>query len=279
MSEKFSGLDAFNIRDHGDNRERDSWNTVAGPLSEYESFWRALVVLLTNRIDPGISAGSEWMRLRPSIPIEYEKLAMHNYSVLYYLATARRVISENGMRLASGGHPLPEQTFLALQAAVEQTKTLKSCAVRILVGLGLRPKIIPKRPEALYRTIGAYRNALTHDPVLGRAVSHGRELLPPENLLPKQGKPLLWRDAAKIPTNKMVDGLQLENELWQRFAESVQELWSALAQEFVLARAVDKFRAELGLSSLLPIRRPIEPASVHGPISVSGFISARSDVH
>jgi hypothetical protein len=37
-----------------------------------------------------------------------------------------------------------------------------------------------------------------------RAVGHGRELLPPQTLLPKRNKPLFWREAAGIPADSMI---------------------------------------------------------------------------
>jgi hypothetical protein len=50
MTDRFAELDGFNIRHHGDAREKDLWPTVASALSNYELFWRALIVLLSNRI-------------------------------------------------------------------------------------------------------------------------------------------------------------------------------------------------------------------------------------
>src|SRR5262249_47909256 len=160
----------------------------------------------------------------------------------YYMATARRVIDENRARLAAGNYPHPEQTFLALYAAVEQAKKLRKCADTILRKLGLDPKL-PKHPQKTHETIRLYRNALAHDPVLGRAVGHQRELLPPEDLLPKEDRLLLWSKTAMIPKEKMVDGQALQERLWREFAVALQELWSAMAREFIAARENEMFRA------------------------------------
>jgi hypothetical protein len=216
MKDSFTELDVLNIHDHGDARERDIWPTVSIALSKYELFWRTLIVLLTNRIAPSIpvAAAPEWIRLRSTIPCEYEQLAMHNYSMFYFAATARQAIDENHQRLASGGYSHPERAFFALHASVEHAKKLQSLARNILSDLGMQCKF-PKHPEPLYETIRLYRHAFTHDPVLGRAIEHGRELLPPQARLRKEKdkKPLLWRDIAAIPTSDMINGLKLEDQL------------------------------------------------------------------
>jgi hypothetical protein len=65
MKDTFTGLDGLNTGDHRDARERDIWPTVATAVSQYEPFWRTLIVLLTNRIEPDIPVGPKWIRLRP----------------------------------------------------------------------------------------------------------------------------------------------------------------------------------------------------------------------
>ncbi len=278
MAGRFSGLLILTIAAHGDARERDVWGDVGSTLSNYETFWRELIVLLTNRVVP--VAAPDWIRLRATIPADYERLAMHNYSLFYYAATAWRAIDDDRKRLPSGAYPHPERIFAAMQACVEQTKPLQKLARDILRGVGVdRPKF-PKHPQDLYETIGAYRNAFAHNPVLGRAVDQGRELLPPQHRLPKDGSPMLWRDAAGIATAEMTDGLKLAEDLWQRLAEFLQAQWASLAEAFIEARKHDRFIQDLGLNGLLPIRCAPPDASLAGPQGASGtIIVARSDVH
>jgi hypothetical protein len=277
MADDYAGLAVLTLASHGDARERDLWPDVASTLSNYEMFWRDLIVLLTNRIVRGVAARPEWIRLRHSIPVEYEQLAMHNYSLFYYAATAWRAIEHDRNRLASRAYPHPERIFAAMQACVEQAKPLQTLARNILRRVGVdRPKL-PKHPQELYEAVGTYRNAFAHDPVLGRAVDQGRELLPPKDRLPKDGSPLLWRDSAAIPTAEMIDGLSLEDDLWRQFAQFLQTQWKALDEAFVGARKHDTFVRDLGLQGLLPIRRePVAP-SLLGPLAASGTIVARSD--
>jgi hypothetical protein len=274
----FAGLNHLNIRDHGDARERDLWPTVAVALSQYESFWRALIVLLSNRIEPSIRFGDpEWIQARSMIPCAYERLAMHNYSLFYFTARARQAIDGDRQRLASGNYPYPEITFFLLQASVEHTEGLRRIAGNILRDLDMRPKF-PKPRPLRYETIRKYRDAFTHDPVLGRRISDNAELLPPEAMLPKKGKFLLWRDIACIPTSDMVDELKLEDQLWQRLADFLQKQWEILTEAFVQARQCDKFLADLGLTPLLPIRCTPSTSWHAGTGAASGiFFPARSD--
>jgi hypothetical protein len=153
-----------------------------------------LIVLLTNRIAP--VAAPEWIRLRPTIPADYERLAMHNYSVFYHAAIGKRALEEDRARFAAGIYPRPEQILVAMKSAMEKDKKLQFVARGILKVLGIDCKRFPNRPEALHQTIGAYRNAFARNPVLGRAVDHKGELLPPKDRLPKREADLvlLWSE-------------------------------------------------------------------------------------
>src|SRR4051794_14174062 len=113
MQELFASLELLSIREHGDARERAVWPMVSASLAAYELFWRSLVVLLTNRIDHSVPVGPEWIRLRPNIPVEYERLAMHNYSLFYYSAMAYQGIQEDREALSSGKYPHPERVFVS----------------------------------------------------------------------------------------------------------------------------------------------------------------------
>jgi hypothetical protein len=257
MSDNFAALDGFNLLHHGDDRERDLWPIVATELSNYELFWRALIVLLSNRIEPSNPVGRlEWIQARASIPCAYERLAMHNYSLFYFAAKARQAIDEDRQRLASENYPHPETAFFLLQASVEHAQELQRIARdEILCHLGIRRRF-PKHPEPLYKTIRIYRNAFTHNPVLGRRVSHDREFLPPETHLPKREHDRYppWRDTASIPTTEMIDLLDLEEDLWRRLSAFLQNQWEHLTEAFVQARQCPKFIADLRLGHLLPIR-------------------------
>jgi hypothetical protein len=276
MTNSFAGLDDLNLVQHGDVRERDLWPPVSKTLSQYESFWRALIVLLSNRIETSIPfEDPKWIQARSKIPCVYERLAMHSYSLFYFTARARQAIEEDRLRVESRNYPHPEIVFFYLHGSVENAEQLKLIARDILRDLGMSPKF--PRPGALrYETIRKYRDAFTHDPILGRRIiSHAQELLPPETRLPRKGDFLLWRETARIPTSDMIDELKLEDRLWQRLSTFLQNQWECLTEEFVRARQCEKFLADLRLAELLPIRRTTPNTLWHAnTVGASGTFSS-----
>jgi hypothetical protein len=220
--------------------------------------------------------GPAWIRIRSTIPLEYEQLAMHNYSLLYYAAAARQEIEKDRRRIAAGKYPRPELAFFMMQICVERAIDLQRIARKIFCALAIRHKL-PKHPKSLYEAIGAFRNAFAHDPILGRATAHGREMLPPPERLPKKGRPLLWRETADMSVNCMIDGLAYQERLWQELASFLQEQWASLAEAFLQVRQQPKFVADLGLAAFLPICQVPNAASPSGPRAASGTIVARSD--
>jgi len=224
--------------------------------------------MLTNRHRDDLQGNPHWIRLRTAISVKYEKLAMHNYSLFYYMANARQEIDQEQVRLASREFPHPEKVFFALQASVEQVKELVVIARDVLSGLGITDRF-PKHPEDLYETIRIYRNALTHDPVLGRSIASGRELLPPQARL-KRKQLLLWRETENIPDGEMIDLLTLEEQVWQKFALFLQEVWRFLADAFREARSNPRFAADLGLTAGTGMGNLKTPPSVANPVAASG---------
>jgi hypothetical protein len=279
MERNFIELDALNLRDHGDAREKELWPKVSNTLSHYESFWRTLVVLLTNRVTD--SSSEEWIHLRSTVPCAYERLAMHSYSLFYFAATAWEAIDDNRERLASNKYQHPERTFFALHAATDHATKLRSCARKILSGLDIQwkfPKHKRQHPDALYYTIKLYRNAFTHDPVLGRGLRNGQEFLPPAVRLPQSEKEpcLSWRQIASIPLSDMVNGLELQEKLWHKLAIFLQNQWGCLTQAFVEARKSAKFLEDVGLNNdLLPIKVTLQ-TSVSYTVGPSGTTSLGS---
>lgn len=216
-----------------------------------------------------------WLRLRTGIPA-YEELAMRNYSAFYYTATAWMALDDERERMTVGHHPQPEIFFLRLQSVIEQAKAVPGCARTILHRLGQAPNF-PKHPERLYQTVSDYCNAFIHNPVLGRATTYSRELLPPHNRVSKKGKILLWSEAVTIPETELVDGIAFCEDLWNKFVSFLQKQSEALAREFTLVRDEEQFRTDLGLHTLLPIQISPSPELSLNAIAPSGIFFARSD--
>lgn len=268
----FRNLEQFHLSEHGDAREKATWPSVSDCLSAYEMFWRTFIVLLTNRIDSQKELAHDWIRLRPGIPRKYETLAMSNYSVLYYAASALQEIDNGRSEIALGRYCRPELVFFQLQVCVENMKRLLSTARALLRELNVNCRL-PKQPQNCFQTIGAYRNAFSHDPVLGRAATHRRELIPPAHMLPKTRKKdefLLWSDTDKIPEKEMADCLKCQEQLWNQLAAFMQKMWESLSECFLRARTEDKFIKDVGLSRLLPICSPVGILSTASPFTASG---------
>jgi hypothetical protein len=205
---------------------------------------------LTNRVDPTIEFGAEsWFRPRRDLPRVYEDVAMSNYSILYYAASASEHIGIVRSQIGMNQHSQLELPFFFLQVCVENVKTLHSTS-RQLLGRLHAPCNLPKHPEKVYRVIGAYRNAFTHDPVMGRATTHGREMIPPVEMLPRRGANrqfLRWSQTEAIPSEQMVDGLLCLEGIWNQLTEFLQKLSCALSACFETARATETFQRETGL--------------------------------
>ena len=272
---QFDELSAFQLADHGDRRERRLWALASGELSQYEVFWRTLIVPLTNRVDPTIEFGSEsWFRLRRHLPRVYEDVAMSNYSVLYYAVSAFEQIGIVRSQVGLNQHSQLELPFFLLQVCVENVKTLHSTS-RQLLGRLHAPCNLPKHPEKVYRVIGAYRNAFTHDPVMGRATTHGKEMIPPVEMLPRTGANrqfLRWSQTEAIPNERMVDGLECLEGIWNQLTEFLQELWFALSACFKTAHATEAFQRETGLWSLSSDPLIVGMPSMVNPYAASGTI-------
>ena len=268
----FQHLQKFHLLEHGDSREREIWPIVSNQLSNYETFWQTVIVLLTNRIDRSKRGTSEWIRLRSGLARPYEDLAMSNYSAFYYAASVIEQMKDNETRISSGKHPRTELVFFYLEMCIENAKRLQRTGRALLGTWGIKCDL-PKHPNAHYQVVGAYRNAFAHDPILGRAAAHGRELLPPCSALLKTRKKddfLRWSDTEGIPTDQMIDGLNLQESIWTELAKFLQRTWQTLAIGFLTAR--DKFVGEVGLSAFLPISDVTGTFSTASPIAASGTI-------
>ena len=271
----FSDLQQLSLLYHGDARERAVWPTVSSELSSYETFWREFVVLLTNRVDPSKRFGADdWIRLRPGLPRNYEDLAMSNYSAFYYAASVVEQMSENEKRIASGRYFRPELVFFHMEICIENARRLHDTARALLLELNVKCKL-PKQPNSCYQTVSAYRNAFTHDPILGRALTHRRELLPPPSALPKTRRKddfLRWSDTEKIPVNQMIDALICQKGLWKDLVNFLESTWGSLTQACVTARTDETFIKAVNLTAFLPIRIVIDGLSTANPFAASGTI-------
>jgi hypothetical protein len=123
----FTNLDQLRLLDHGDAIERHYWPTVSNSLSEYETFWKNFIVLLTNRVDP--FADKDWIMLRTGLSEKYESLLIANYSTFYHcvVLSLRRRARADRNRTKGGGRAWVQSSravFLLCQSLSRKSASL-----------------------------------------------------------------------------------------------------------------------------------------------------------
>jgi hypothetical protein len=189
------------------------------------------IVPLTNRTSAG-PVDSSWIRLRPDVPAEWEKLAVCHYSVFYYLSrAAQRRIKCFGENTNEPTHP--EDVIYLLQTCCENVRyfyeALRAIANDAVSYLPLQgPKDFP------FREINAYRNLLLHNPVLGRGELDGETLLPK---LPGDLKQVdhwaseftfSWRAVEQLDAQDLISARTLVREFEEGLAEYLNNEWTKL---------------------------------------------------
>lgn len=248
----FTNLDQLRLVDHGDAVERHYWPTVSNSLSEYETFWKTFIVLLTNRVDP--FADKDWIMLRTGLSETYESLLIASYSTFYHCVVAHAQIEIGRKAKAERGFNHPELFFFSAKACLENLQALHSQAGRLLRGPAIKLSL-PKSPDDLIHAITFYRDVFTHRGHLGRGSQHGRDLIPKLRHLPESKKDphRLWSYTMALDAQEMTDALDYQSELWEKLGEYLQGMWKGLTDAFVLYRLDDTFVKDAGLAAFLPI--------------------------
>jgi len=211
MQADFANLDQLNLLEHGDSLERFYWPMVSASLSEYETFWRAFIVLLTNRVDP--LAYSDWIMVRPSLKDKYESLLMANYSIFYHCVVAYTRLEAGRKAKNERGFNHPELFFFSAKACIENLVSFREQAHAMLRGVGI-VQSLPTWPKDLVGEIASYRNVFAHRPLLGRGSHHGREMLLKVDRLPMKGDPIpRWSSAMTLPSTGMTDSIDYQADL------------------------------------------------------------------
>ena len=274
----YDNLDKFNLASHGDRWEQGWGSFGLKHFPAYEVFWRRYVVPLTNRIDPEISLSGDrdfWIRLRDNVEKNHEQMAMHNYSVFYYMARATE-------RIDSGREERPEDIFSLLDACADNALDFCKVTQKILRDFGAKTNFLPTQENELccardrskgnesgggFVEVKEYRNAILHNPVLGRGIRVTREFLPKREFLERVK--LSWREAARLKPEQLIDSEQLYSRLLGEIAGFLQETWGALIKELDALRDTDKFKKQWALDKCFPIGPPQIIASANQPLTAS----------
>jgi len=264
----FDNLDGFTLTHFGDHHEQRLWSRVSAAFPAYEIFWRRYIVPLTNRIDRSVPFPQDrdpWIRLRSDVHERQEQLAMHHYSVFYYLGrAAERVNSDEG--------EFPEDVFSLLDACGDNALAFCILARKILPDFGLSIDFLPSQKDQLCCStdrqklskhrgglveVQEYRDTILHNPVLGRGIQTSRQFLPKREFL--EEVKLSWMKAARLTAEQMVESKPLYARLLSETASFLQETWGVLIQELDSVREGDKFRKQWSIHEQF---LPIPPAPV-----------------
>ena len=273
-------LDGFNLASHGDHREQEWVSVIAEHFPVYEVFWRRYVVPLTNRVDPRVSFSHDrnlWIRLRDDVRPDCEQMAMHHYSVFYYLARAILQI-----RVGKGG--FPEDVFALLDACGDNVRAFFATMRLIFKDFGVGIDFLPvqknelcakeerSKPEisrGAFVEVQAYRDTILHNPVLGRGMQVSREFLPKREFLRKVR--LSWREAARLKPEQLIESEELYSKLLVDCGGFLQGTWETLIVKLDALRETDKFRKQWTLDERFPAVVPPQIiASTSQPFSASG---------
>ncbi len=259
----FGNLDGYSLADFGDHHEQRLWSLVSTVFPAYEVFWRRYVVPLTNRIDGKVPFPQDrdtWIRLRSDVHERQEQLAMHHYSVFYYLGRATQ-------RVNSGEDEFPEDVFSLLDACGDNALAFCILAGKILPDFGLPVDFLPSQKDELCCStdrqklsrhrgglveIQEYRDTVLHNPVLGRGVQKPRQFLPKREFLERVK--LSWTKAAGLSAEEMIDSKLLYTRLLSETASFLQETWEILIGKLDTVREGDKFRKQWSIhEEFLPV--------------------------
>jgi hypothetical protein len=275
----FDNLDGFTLTHFGDHHEQRLWSLVSAVFPAYEIFWRRYVVPLTNRVDRNVPFPQDrdpWIRVRPDVHERQEQLAMHHYSVFYYLARAAEHANSNESEF-------PEDVFSLLDACGDNALAFCILARKILTDFGLSIDFLPSRKDQLCCStdrqklsthrgglveVREYRDTILHNPVLGRGIQTPRQFLPKREFL--EEVKLSWMKAARLTAEQMVESKPLYARLLSETASFLQETWEVLIQKLDTVREGDKFRKQWSIHEHF---LPIAPAPV---LSRIGRVTADS---
>jgi hypothetical protein len=284
--EAFENLDGFKLADFGDRHEQRLWSLLSADFPAYEVFWRRYIVPLTHRVDPIFSFPGDrdsWIRIRPDVSARQEQLAMHHYSVFYYLGRATE-------RVKSGQCEFPEDVFSLLDACGDNAFEFIRVAREILQDFGISIDSLPLRKDQLccladrqkatklrggLVEVQEYRDTILHNPVLGRGIQTPRQFLPRREFL-KEIK-LSWLKAERLNSEQLIETKSLYTRLIGEIASFLEETWEALIQKFDSIREQDKFRKQWSIrEDFLPIAPAPALSMVGRPTADSSAVSSVS---
>ena len=243
-------LESFNLSEHGDRLERRLWPYVRNDFPLYEVLWRRYVVPLTRRLECHTNPSLQ-IRLRPEMK-HFELFVMSHYSVFWYFAHAtKRLSSRQDQDL------LASNFFYLMDTSIDNLKTFLKQLRKIGKLIDINFDFVEPENDTAFlelKEITNYRDTIVHNPVLGRSVGRGVELLPVHSELDKAKRS--WLYCEFLPDDKYVNTRDLLETYRSRYARYLNQRWETIL--CLLEENRDKFvrRLRLQESSPIAVKRP-----------------------
>jgi len=260
---EYDGLDQFTLKNHGDHWEQEWSPLIQAAFPAYEVFWRRYIVPLTNRIDPKISHSNPlWIRPRPGVSDALESMTMSHYSVFYYLARARGLMSANG-------EPFPEDVFALLDTCRDNVQSFFESILGVFRDFGLSGPKLPAQDNLLciesdrtkpnsdrggFVRAKQYRDVVIHNPVLGRMSDTTGVMLPHWTALERIK--VSWQAAETLEPKDWINSHELYEALYRDITLFLQHEWQVIIDAMEELRYkpqhAAKFKTYWALDGLVP---------------------------
>jgi len=208
-----------------------------------------------------------WYRVRFGIPRQWERLAVSNYSVFYFAGRAFAKLREPAKLY-------PEDIAYLLESSGENALHFFEAMQDILRDLDIRlglPRQYPRDFSEVFQSISAYRNAMLHNPVLGRAERHGSEYLPTEAALEKvQEREFLWSAVEELNDSEFTEARKLFDGYARKAVQYLNSRWGEIIALLDSKRDTEKFVRIFRASGIERFQAAPAAASTVQPIAASG---------
>jgi hypothetical protein len=248
--------------------ENELFGLVALEFPNYEIFWQRYVVPCTNRINPNAVSGD--IRLRSDAK-RFEKMVMSHYSVFSYFVRATRRLKNT-----SSDDELANIVFFLLNTSIDNLEYFLEEVKDFLADCGLQTSFgQPRNDNESIRHITDYRGALTHLPVIGRAVNdQGMEMLPIHSVLDKVKDS--WLKTQELTESEFRETRVLIEELRSGYAAYLNKKWADVLEHMEKKR--DKFLSLLRIPDkdvIVPMKviSEILPHSAYRNATMSSHVS------
>jgi hypothetical protein len=270
-------LSRFDLSIHGDRHERDFWPLLSNRFPSYELLWRQFVVPRTHRVDPTVLINDEaWIRLRDDVSAKDEQIAMAHYSVFYFTGRAVKRLS------VEEDHSLehPEDIFFLLNAASESLNKFLSGIEDLAKDQDrtVLPKNFIRFPKGFvpFEEVEAYRNALLHNAVLGRAANIKKTFLPRWDLdqrkSPLNRSEKSWRAAASVQPGELIETKLLFENLLKELFLQLEHHWQKALSILSTGAPARKIESMIDIASWTPPALQLL-GSTTVPVAASGWFS------